>query len=273
MSLEKGWRVFLGSFLLLIISYLVYFIRYPMWQFFTSIEPIFAFLILSYFIVLVVALVLIKKDMKKQFHEVFKFRGYRMILAGLAFAILFQVLWFLIIIVMGSSLKLTSLLSLRGYENYAFYSLPIAFALYATFSVFGAFSEEVAYRGYVQSRISKRYGFIVGVFFSSLLFSLQHIHFFQTTWIETFFQKQFIYVFLFGLFVGYLFLRSGKNIWSVFAFHSLMNIFNIALPFEIENPSLGVNTLATVVSFLILFLILQLSGKLRRNGVVEQSST
>jgi membrane protease YdiL (CAAX protease family) len=269
MSFEKGWRVFLGSFLLLIISYLVYSVRYPIWQFFTSIEPIFIVLILSYSIVLAVALVLIKKDVKKSLHEVFKFRGYRMILAGFALAFLFQALWFLIITVMGSRLEFTSFFSLRGYENYAFYSLPIAFALYVFFSVFGAFSEEVAYRGYVQLRISKRYGLIVGIFVSSLLFSLQHIQFFQTTWIETFFQNQFIYVFLFGLFVGYLFLKSGENIWSVFVFHSLMNIFNISLPFEIENPSIGINTFATVVSFLILFLILQLLGKSRRNEAME----
>ncbi len=188
-----------------------------------------------------------------------------MILLGLALAVLFQAMWFLIIIVMGSKLEFTSFLSLRGYENYAFYSLPIAFALYVLFSVFGAFSEEIAYRGYVQSRISSRYGFIAGVLVSSLLFSLQHIQFFQTNWITAFLQNQFIYVFLFGLFVGYLFLRSGQNIWSVFAFHALMNIFNIALPIEIENPSIGINTSATVVSFLILLLILHFSVKSRHN--------
>ncbi len=265
MSLGKGWRAFFGSFLLLMISYLLYLVRYPMWQFFTSIEPIFAVLILSYSIILVVALVLIKKDMKESLQEVFKFRGYRMILTGASLAALFQALWFLIVTVMGSKLEFTSFPSLRGYENYAFYSLSLAFAFYALFSVFGAFSEEVAYRGYVQARISRRYGFIVGIFFSSLFFSLQHIHIFQTVWIETFFRNQFIYVFMFGLFVGYLFLRSGENIWSVFAFHSLMNIFNIILPFEIENPSLAVNTFSTVISFLILFLILRLFGRSRRS--------
>jgi len=53
------------------ISYLLYFVRYPMWQFFTSIEPIFAVLILSYSIILIVALVLIKRDMKESLQEVF----------------------------------------------------------------------------------------------------------------------------------------------------------------------------------------------------------
>ena len=70
MSLGKGWRAFLGSFLLLMISYLFYFVRYPMWQFFTSIEPIFAVLILSYSIILIVALVLIKRDMKESLQKV-----------------------------------------------------------------------------------------------------------------------------------------------------------------------------------------------------------
>jgi uncharacterized membrane protein len=94
MTFGKNSRVFLGSFLLLIISYLIYFIRYPMWQFFTSAEPILAVLILSYFVVLAVALILVKKDMKKSISSVFKLHGYGMILVGwikLLFSYFFEV--------------------------------------------------------------------------------------------------------------------------------------------------------------------------------------
>jgi len=60
MKTEKGWRVFCGSFLLLILSYLIYFFRYPMWNFFTNIEPIFVFSFTSYFIIFIAALLLKK---------------------------------------------------------------------------------------------------------------------------------------------------------------------------------------------------------------------
>lgn len=180
-----------------------------------------------------------------------------MIIVGLVLAVLFQALWFLITWGMGNKLGVISFPSLRGYENYAFYSLPIAFVLYLTFSVLGAFAEEVTYRGYVQSRISSRYGYIVGILISTLLFSLQHIHIFQLNWIERFFQTQFIYVIFFGVFVGYLFFKSKENIWSVFAFHALMNIFNVSLPIQVTNASPFSSPFATIISFILLILVLR----------------
>jgi membrane protease YdiL (CAAX protease family) len=238
-----------------------------MWQFFASIEPIFAVLILSYFVVLIVALILIKKDMRKTISSVFKLHGYSMVLVGLVLALLFQALWFLISVSMGSRLEFTSFPSLRGYENYVFYSLPIAFALYLIFSIFGSFVEEVAYRGYVQSRISAKHGYIGGILVSATLFSLQHIHIFQPVWIGLFFQNQFIYVLLFGVFVGYLFVKSSGNIWSVFVFHASMNVFNISLPIKLMNQSTFVNTTATITSFVVLVLILRF---LTRHRIVVQ---
>jgi len=101
MTIEKGWRVFLGSFVLLIVSYLIYFVRYPMWQSFVSVEIINALSILSYFIILAVALLLLKKDSKKSLSSVFKYKGSTMILVGLVFALLYLGLWYLISFVLG----------------------------------------------------------------------------------------------------------------------------------------------------------------------------
>jgi hypothetical protein len=75
MPTEKGWRVLLGSFILLIVSYLIYFFRYPMWQSFVSVEVINAVEILSSFIILLVALLLLKKDSKKLLATVFENKG------------------------------------------------------------------------------------------------------------------------------------------------------------------------------------------------------
>lgn len=164
MNSSSAWRVFLGSFILLITSYIIYFVRYPMWNFFSNIEPIFVFSFLSYFVVFVTALILLKKDSRKSLSNLFKNKSSLMILMGLVFALLYLGLWYLISLVLGSKIEFNPFPSLTGFEDYAVFSLLLAFGLYLVFSVFGAFAEEVAYRGYVQTRISSRFGNIVGIF-------------------------------------------------------------------------------------------------------------
>ena len=256
-EVEKGWRVFLGSFILLFVSYLIYFVRYPMWQSFVPVEIINALLILSYFIVFVVALFLLKKDSKKPLSSVFKNKGSVMILVGLAFGLLYLGLWYLISFVLGSRFEFTSFPSLRGYEGYVVFSLPLAFVLYLAFSVFGAFAEEVAYRGYVQTRITSRYGYVAGIIVSTLFFSFQHIHIFQTSWLIQFFQTQFFHVMLFGIFAGYLFFRSKENIWSVFSMHALTNAYSVSVPIIVTDAFRFTFYVAEIVSFSVMFLLLR----------------
>ena len=85
---ERGWRVFLGSFVLLIVSYLIYFVRFPMWQSFVSVQVINTIEILSSFIILLAALILLKKDSNKSLSAVFANKGNLMILVGLGFGLL-----------------------------------------------------------------------------------------------------------------------------------------------------------------------------------------
>jgi membrane protease YdiL (CAAX protease family) len=180
-----------------------------------------------------------------------------MVLVGMIFALLFQGLWFLISFLIGSRFEIVSFPSLRGYEDYAVYSLPAAFVLYLVFAVFGAFAEEVAYRGYVQTRISSRYGYVAGIFVATLLFSLQHIHIFQLSWVEKFVQAQLVHVLLLGIFVGYLFFRSKENVWSVFSFHALNNIFAVSLPVLANTAFPFANQFADIASFIVTILLLR----------------
>jgi membrane protease YdiL (CAAX protease family) len=256
MNSEKGLRVFLGPLILLVMSYLIYFARYPMWQSFVTVEVISALSMLSYFIVLLIALFLLKKDSKKTLLSVFENKGRRYILIGLTFSLLYLGLFYLISFLLGSTFELTSFPSLRGFEGYAVYSLTSAFILYLTFSVFGAFAEEVAYRGYVQTRISGRYGYVIGIIVSGLFFSLQHIHIFQVSWLVQFFQTQFFHVFLFGIFAGYLFFKSKQNIWSVFAMHALGNAFSVSAPLVVTHAFPFTFYIAEIVSFTLMMLIL-----------------
>lgn len=256
MKQENGRSVLLGSFIILIISYFIYFIRYPMWQYFTAIEPIFGMLILSYLTVLIVALFLLKKDLKTSLSKVFKNSSHSMIIVGMIFALIYLGLWYLISFLLGSKFEFTSSTILRDYETYTFYSLPLAFTLYLGFSVFGAFAEEVAYRGYVQTRISSRYGYVAGILVSTLFFSFQHIHVFQASWLMQFFRTQFLHVMLFGFFVGHLFFKSKKNIWSVFSFHAILNIFSVSVPIVVTPTFEFAYHIAETASFITIILLL-----------------
>jgi len=256
MKQDNGRRVLLGPFIILVISFFIYFIRYPMWQYFTAIEPIFGMLIISYLTVLIVSLFLLKKDSKKSLSSVFKNSNSRMIFIGIIFGLIYLGLWYSISFLLGSKFEFTSSTILRDYETYTFYSLPFAFVLYLGFSVFGAFAEEVAYRGYAQTRISSRYGYIVGIVVATLFFSLEHIHVFQVSWLIQFFRTQFFHVFLFGIFVGYLFFKSKESIWSVFSFHALLNIFSVSVPIVVTPTFEFVYHIAETASFITIILLL-----------------
>jgi membrane protease YdiL (CAAX protease family) len=255
MASKCGWRIFLGPLLLLIVSYVIYQLRFPLWYSLRYVESIFAMLTISYFAVFVLALVLLKKDSKKPLSGIFKTSGNSIVLVGMVFAVLYLGIWYAISFAIGDRFQFTSFPSLSGYENYSVYFLPLAFSLQLIFVVFGAFAEEVAYRGYVQTRISSECGFIVGLSIASLLFSLQHIDFFQLGWIETFFQTMFVHVLLFGIFVGYLFFKSKENIWSVFSFHALSNILSVSLPIAVTASLPFASQLADIPSFAIIILL------------------
>lgn len=159
---------------------------------------------------------------------------------------------------MGAKLEFTYFPSLRGYEGYAYFSLASTFASYAFFSVFGAFAEEVAYRGYVQTRVASKYGIVIGILVATVFFSLQHIHVFQLPWIVNFFQVQFVNVLFLSLVTGYLFFKCRGDIWSVVLFHGVCNFFNISLAFQIAYSSPYTYYISTIVSYVALFAVIRL---------------
>lgn len=212
-------------------------------------------LIVSYSIVLILALVLLIKDLKIP-DKISTTIRHTWVLVGVIFALVYLGLWHLISFIFGTRFGFTPFPNLSGYESYSVYSLPLAFILYFAFAVFGAFVEEIAYRGYVQTRIASRYGYIAGILISALLFSLQHIHVFELFWIIEFLQTQFVHVLLFGVFTGYLYYKSKKNIWSVFAFHALLNIFAVSVPIVVVSTFPIINQIATIASFIILIALL-----------------
>jgi membrane protease YdiL (CAAX protease family) len=179
-----------------------------------------------------------------------------MIMVGIVFALLYQGIWYLMSFAIGDKFAFTSFPSLiTSYEGYYVYLLPLAFALQLVLATFGSFVEEVAYRGYVQTRISSRYGLIAGIFTASLFWFLQHIQFFQIGWIENFFETRFLDLMFGGFFLGYLYFKSKENIWSVFSFHALGDIFDVSIPTVITASSFVASQLVNVTSNVIMILL------------------
>jgi membrane protease YdiL (CAAX protease family) len=263
---ENRLRTIIGPLVLLALIFLTWYVRYPLWYVFSNLESIFLMLILSYFAVLIFSLLFLKEDSKKSLSQVFKTNGYVLPLVGIGFALLFQILWFSLYLLFGGKLEFSPIPNLEDYSSYAFYSIISAFALYLVFAIFGAFVEEVTFRSYVQSRISSRFNGAVGIFVGALFFSLQHIHIFNVSWVARFFQSQFIYVFFFGIFAGYLFIKSSEDLWSVFAFHGTMNFFNVSLPVNSSAESLISNQGATIITFILMILFLRLMFRKRRSN-------
>jgi len=258
MKRRNGLRVLLGPFIILIISFFIYFIRYPLWQYFAATEPILVMLILSYLIIFVVAVFLLKQDLRGSLSKVLDNYNIRMILLGLILGLVYLGLWYSISFLLGSTFELMSSTLLRDYETYTYYSLPLAFVLYLGFSIFGAFVEEIVYRGYIQTRISSRYGYVVGILVSTLFFSFQHIHVFQSSWLIQFFQTRFLHVFLFGILIGYLFFKSKENIWSVFSMHALTNAFSVSVPIVVTPTFQFGYHIAETTSFVTIIMLLYL---------------
>lgn len=256
MSNNRWHTVLWGPIMLLIVSYIIYVIRYPIWLSFTTIEPIFVMLICSYLLVFVVAILLVKYDAKQSLSQIMHNCTLYMILLGSLFGLLYLGVWYSISFILGSHFEFVSSTLLRDYSQYTFSSLPLALALYLVFAILGAFTEEIAYRGYAQTRISSRYGTLVGILTSTLLFAFQHIHMFQITWLITFFQTQFVHVFLFGAFGGYLYVKS-KSLWSVFFMHALTNAFSVIVPLIVTSTFTFAYLITETVSFLVLFLLLK----------------
>ena len=266
-------------FVLLAFIFLVWFIRYSLWDELNNLELIFLLMIGSYFVIFTFSLFLLKNDSKKPLKKVFKIRARTMPLFSIGFALLFQLVWFLLFMLFGGKVSLSSPPGISPYSQYAPYSVELAFGLYLIFALFGVFSEEVTFRCYVQSRFSQNFGNALGVTAGAAFFALQHIQFFVYSWIVQFFQNQFVYVLFGGIFIGLLYIRTGEDVWSVFAFHGTSNLCNILLPVASSATSPFSSPAASITAYAIFISLLQLFTKRNRekfndiNSIQGQAST
>jgi hypothetical protein len=64
-----------------------------------------------------------------------------------------------------------------------------------------------------------------------------------------------LYIICGGIFIGYLYFKSKENIWSVFSFHALGDIFNISVPIVVTASSFVASQLVNVLSYVIIILL------------------
>ncbi|MGD8544556.1 MAG: CPBP family intramembrane metalloprotease [Candidatus Bathyarchaeota archaeon] len=187
----------------------------------------------------------------------FRVRSFGFTLVALVFSIIFHAVWITFNFNLGGVLVQSSG-GLEGYEVYPTFSFPLVLILYFLFLLLGAYVGEVAFRGYIQSRVDYGGRKVVGVIVASLLFSVQSINLFQPDQILFFLQTEFIYLMCFSIFVGYFFIKTRGDIWGVSAFHALTRIIDASLPVKITYVFPFFRQIVTITSFVFLILILRL---------------
>jgi membrane protease YdiL (CAAX protease family) len=90
-----------------------------------------------------------------------------------------------------------------------------------------AFGEEMAFRGYLLNRLADLFGnhrwiWLAGLLGSAILFGLGHLYQGITGVLETF---------VFALFLGWLYLSSGRNLWYPIIVHGVANSIGFGLIF------------------------------------------
>jgi membrane protease YdiL (CAAX protease family) len=258
MNLSERTKSILYPSVLLFAVLVTWYVRSQVWFGLESVEIVFALLVSSYVVLLFIAIAFLKKDLHQSVKAMLRTGKNVLFIYGVVLSVLFQVLSVVFCLATGGTVKVVEWFSLEGYENYAVYSLPLAFTLYLTFAIFGAFVEEVTYRGYVQSRVTKEHGALVGIAFSSVIFTLQHFHIFDARWISRFVESQLLHVFLFGLFAAYFFFKTKLSLKGVIAFHIAINIFDVALPVKLSYLYPLAFPATNLLSFAVLFLALKL---------------
>lgn len=115
-----------------------------------------------------------------------------------------------------------------------------------------AICEELLFRGYVQSRLTKRFPPIAGIFMASAVFAIFHLD-----------PVHVVAVFPIGVWMGWLSFRSG-SIFPAMLAHLINNV--LAVVTVVLNPAEHVDTLALPAAFAMLFILA--AGVLGLAGVV-----
>ncbi|MGI9470292.1 MAG: CPBP family glutamic-type intramembrane protease [Rubripirellula sp.] len=144
--------------------------------------------------------------------------------------------------------------------------LPLAFMIGAT----PAICEELLFRGYVQTRLTKSFGPVIGVGFASFLFAAFHMDFVHV-----------IAVFPLGLFLGWLTWQSGSLFPAMMAHfvNNVISVVAVAFAPEAEPETLALPTIAFTLGILAMGCLGMVAVSIasiayrRPNGMESQNGT
>jgi membrane protease YdiL (CAAX protease family) len=109
----------------------------------------------------------------------------------------------------------------------AIFAQPSAWRTVATVFVpylFYGFYQEVVYRGVLQSELVRRWGGLIGILASNVLYTFGPLHWYYFSSRASVAVPMFASIFAIGLFFGVLFRRSG-NLWMVAVIHGIGNAY------------------------------------------------
>jgi membrane protease YdiL (CAAX protease family) len=127
------------------------------------------------------------------------------------------------------------------------------------------FFEEFLFRGFIQTRIEKQFGFIIAILVSGLMFSLYHMGYPGFRNIE-----ELLLLFAVGLGFAIAFKLSGNNLYISY-FVNLPNAFVTYILKSKRFPVLDINsTISTIITIILIIIILLIYNKninkIRYNG-------
>ena len=112
----------------------------------------------------------------------------------------------------------------KAYNHFS----PLCLVILITYSFVGSLTEEVVYRGYVQSELMGSLGLGFALITTSTIFMARHVKLFAPLPDL----DLLLFFLLFGVFVGFLFYETG-SLYAPTSFHVCFNLINILIPMDI----------------------------------------
>lgn len=110
----------------------------------------------------------------------------------------------------------------NGFELFSAFQVVVTLGLGAILALASGFGEEIAFRGYLQSRIAERYNPTSAVLIVAVLFALSH----PVSAVDPLFYL--VMAILVGILFGAVFVRTG-SLWMGIALHAVWNFLQIAI--------------------------------------------
>ena len=130
------------------------------------------------------------------------------------------------------------------------YSSLFVMMFFVVDTFFVGLSEEGVFRGYIQRKLTDAWKFLPALLFASILFKIYHTDFFTAS-MSDFVLTAFAVFPSFGIFAGYLYYKSHRNMLGPIALHMFYDLFGTIVPFGVDMT--GANRMLAGVSSILMW--------------------